>query len=277
MSNLRIVYDNATDRKSSLVASSSAGSLGVNNLLTETKSQVWRSTSTSATLTIEWANAEFVGVVALPFCNFTSTATMRVRGYTGAADSVPVFDTGAKLCCAYTPFGLWGWGSQPLGVNAYSYGGATYAVVWFETTPVEKIVIDIDNTGNSSGYVEASRLVTGAYWSPENNCNYNARITTNDMSKHGRTDSGDLKTDRGAMYKSIALDLSMMPSGDRNRLWDIIRGNGITRPIFFSLSPESDDPSEEQMFQIYGKLSRQLAITYQFINQFNAPLEIEEV
>lgn len=277
MSNLRIVYDNAANRRSSLVASSTAGSLNANNLLSETKSKVWRSTSTSATLTVEWDTAEFVGVVALPFCNFTATATMRVRGYESKTDTEPTFDTSDVLCCAYPPLGLWDWGTMPLGVNSYAYGGGAYAVVWFPITPVEKLAIDITDTANTSGYVEASRLVTGAYWSPENGVNYGARITPADMSKHERTDSGDLKTDRGAMYKALTVDLSMMPAGDRNRLWDIVRGNGMTKPIFFSLRPESDDPAEEQMYQIYGKLSRQSTITYQFINQFNAPLEIEEV
>lgn len=271
-----MVYDNAADR-ATVSVSSAAGSLGAANLLTDTKSEVWRSTSTSATLTINFDEQEIVGVVALAFCSLTSTSTIRVRGYELAGDASPAFDTGSVLACAYAPLALWDWGTEALGVNAYSYGGGTYGVVWFEQMAVEKLVVDIADTANPLGYVEASRLITGSYWSPENNCEYGATVNYADMSKHERTEAGDLRTERGARYKQISINLTFMPAADRARLWDIVRGNGISKPIFFSLTPESDDPVEEQTFQLYGKLSKAAATSYQFINQFSAPLELEEV
>lgn len=75
---LRIVYDNAIDR-STLSASSTAGSLASSNLLTDNKSEVWRSTGTTARLTATWSVAELIACVAMPYCNLSSTATMRVR------------------------------------------------------------------------------------------------------------------------------------------------------------------------------------------------------
>lgn len=78
MSNLRIVHDNAASR-AVLVASSTDGALVAGNLQVDDKSSVWRATGTNARLSATWAAAESIGAVALPFCNLSPTATMRVR------------------------------------------------------------------------------------------------------------------------------------------------------------------------------------------------------
>jgi hypothetical protein len=176
------------------------------------------------------------------------------------------------------PFDVWGWGSEPLGVNAYAYGGAAYGCVWLNTiVAVKKIVIDVDDSSNPLGYIECSRLVTGSYWEPVYNAEYGVEVGAGDLSKHERSDAGDLRTDRGAIYKTMSLDLNYMPAADRNAMWRILRGNGMSRPVYLSLVPQAQDAFEEQMFQIYGKLSRTSAMKYQFMNQYSSTLEIEEI
>ena len=98
MANLRIVYDNAANR-ATVAASTTAGTLTASNLLTDIKSQVWRSIGTSATLTLEWDDAEMVGMVSLPFASLTSEATIQVLGYLYTTDSNPLFDTGEQFAC----------------------------------------------------------------------------------------------------------------------------------------------------------------------------------
>lgn len=277
MANLRIVYDNAVKR-AALTASTEAGNLLVTNLKNDRKQQVWRATTTSATLTATFEDLELLSCVALPFCNLTSTATMRVRGYTNSGDVVPVFDTGTQLSCAYTPFDLWDWGEQPLGVNAFSYGGAAYAVLWFELASARKIVVDIVDVNNGSGYVESSHFVAGAYWSPQLNADYGASISIIERSKHERNASGDLRTDRGTRSRKVTMDLKMMPPNDRSHMWKLLSGNGMVTSMFLSLLPEAiDDPIGEQMYQIYGRLSQQSKIVMQSFQSYNAPIEIEEV
>lgn len=276
MSNMRVVYDNAADR-ATLSASTTAGGLVVGSLLTDIKSEVWRSTAATAQLTVTWPTAEIIGMVALPFCSLSSGALLRVRGYALAADTTPIFDTGSQIAAAPPPFDAWGWGSEPLGVNAYAYGGAAYGIIWFTLSTVQKLVIDLDDSSNSLGYIEASRLVTGSYWEVINNAEYGVELGVGETSKHDRTDAGDLRTDRGVTYKTMSLDLSIMPITDRNNMWRIMRGNGMTRPVYLSLVPETADAFEEQIYQIYGKLSRQSSIRYQFVNQYATKLEIEEI
>jgi hypothetical protein len=275
MPNLRVVYDNAADR-ATVSASSVAGTLAAANLMTNIKSQVWRATDTSATLTLTWPSAEFAGCVALPFCNLGSTATMRVRGYTNVGDATPAFDTGANLACPYAPLGLFGWGTEPLGCNAFAFGGGTYAVSWFEIAAVTKLVIDLDDPASPSGYVEAARLVTGGYWSPANNADWSPKLSVQDSTVNTRNDAGDLVTDRGPQNRTLALSLSWLPPADRDQLMSILRGNGFAAPVFVSLFPQSDDPLQEQQHQIWGKLSDLGSIVNNFLSNYTGTITLQE-
>ena len=275
MPNLRVGYDNAADR-GTLAASSTAGALAAANLRTQMKAQVWRATGTSATLTLTWALPENIACVVLPFCNLTSTATMRVRGYTLAADIDPAFDTGARPACPYAPLGPFGWGTQPPGCNAFAFGGGTYAVAWFGSAAVERLVIDIADPDNATGYVEASRLVAGPYWSPQKNVDWSPKLTVEDSTTNTRNDAGDLITDRGTTYRTLAVSLSWLPPADRDQFMSILRGSGFAQPVFVSLFPESDDPMQEQLYQIWGKLSDLGALVHNYVANYTGTITIQE-
>jgi hypothetical protein len=248
------------------------------NLLTDIKTEVWRSTGTTADLTLTWTSPEFVSMVSVCFTNTTSIGTIRVRGYTNPGDSTALFDTGAQFATPSTLDSNFDWGGTSLGSNGYSYGGAgSYATIWFATASVQKLVITLADPTNTAGFLQASRIVSGYYWSPENNCDYGPEITYGDMSRHERSDAGDLRTDRGPRYKVLTVDVNMMPKADRNKMWRLFGANGMSFPLFFSLVPEDTDTMEEQIYQLYGKISKLNALKYQFINQFNTKLEIEEI
>jgi hypothetical protein len=275
--NLRVVYNNAADR-ATLTASSTAGTCVVTNLQSDFKSEVWRSNTTTETVTMTWAVGEIIGMVALAFCSLSSAATFRIKAYNLSTDSTPAYDA-TKLCCPASMFDAFYWGTEPLGVNAYSYGGATYAVAWIPPNAYQKIELVITDS-NPLGYIEASRLVCGTYWSPTYTAEMGAAVGVVDNSKQERTDAGDLRTDRGTVHKTLNFDLNFLTQQDRNSLYNIIVGNGLFRPLYVSLLPEEtsdQDQIGEQVFQIYGKMSRQGSIKYQFVNQFSTQLELEEL
>ena len=277
MPNLRIIYDNAADR-AMLSASSTAGTMSADRLLTDIKADVWRSAGTSATLTATWTKPEIVAGVFLPFCNLSAQATIRARGYARAGDQLPMFDTGAVEACPAPVLGLWGWGSQPLGSNAYAYGGGTYGRVWIaEPGAVQQLVIDVSDTGNKAGYIEAGRLVCGAYWEPADNADYGAPVRAVDTSKHYRTDAGDLVTDIGTRHRTQSIDLSALNPADRATLWDIMSGNGMARPVLFSLHPNHADARIEQTHQMYAKLADTAAVTTPYFQRYATTLNLEEI
>lgn len=275
MPNLRIVFDNAADR-ATLTASSQAGALGPANLQTEEMSEILRSVGTALTITAEWTNQEIVGLVAPLYSNLSATAMLRVRGYALAADTVPISDV-TGLACAYAPLGLFDWGVLPLGVNAFAYGGAVHARMWFAPTVVRKLVIDIVDVNNLAGYIEVGRLVAGNYWSPRYNAGYGASASQADTSTQYRTAAGRQKVDRGTRFTKLAFELSTLTSSDRAAFWLILRRCGLSRPMFVSLFPESRDPALEQAHQIYGRLSALAAVSIPNYERYASSVDFEEI
>lgn len=276
MPNLRIIYQNVVDG-ATITASTTAGSLGVNNLKTDIKSEVHRSTGTSVTYTVVLPSSQIIGGVALPFCNLTSSATMRVLGYADVAGASLLFDTGAQLACANAPLGSWDWGALPLGVNAFSYGLASYGRIWFAQTAVRKFVVDVADPSNPAGYLDHARMFAGAFWEATYNANYGAKVLPRDTSEHRRSASGDLHTKNGIQYNAISVDLSHMPPDDRLQLWRILRGNGKRKPVFFSLTPQAADTVGDQTTTIWGKLSEMSDIVFSSYNAFDTQITIEEM
>lgn len=268
MATLRVVHDNAA-LSAVISASSTAGSLVAANLQSGMKSIPWRSVGTSATLTLTWTTTKAVACVVLPFSNLSSTATFRARAYTNAGDAAAALDTGTKLAAA-------GFTDVPQGVNSFAYGGGSYGCIWFVPTACKQVVLDIVDTGNALGYIESGSIVAGNYWTTAENAEYGAEITYADRTSNTRADSGDLQSDRGTMNKVLSFSMQFLSVAERNSFWSIMK-RGTSTPIYVSLIPLADDPVEEQIFQVYGKMSNTTKLNYTFLNQFGTSIDIEEL
>lgn len=305
--NLRIIYQNIVDTSTTTITASSTASASTpaSNMKLDSKSLIWRSGSVTtpavnglytakANIVLSMASANIGGII-LPFCNLSSVATIRVRGYTGTvptlsgtvdyptttASGTLKFDSGVVNACSYQVLGLWNWGTTPLGVNSYSYGGGTYARVWIPLAAqatCTSMLIEIIDTQNQNPYIEISRLVIGSYWSPKYNTSYGLSSSTKDLSAHTRTESGDLVTNRGISYRSMNFDLKWLTASDRSEFTRILRGNGLPRPLLISLFPDnSSDWDKEQAHQIYGKLSQLPDLVHPMFEIYSTTIDIEEI
>lgn len=271
---MRVIYDNAADR-ATVSATSQIGDLRVANLLTDIKGDTWRSQGTTATIDAVFPTGEPIGAVVLAFANFTSSATMRVRGYDNT-DSL-IVDTGHRLASGYAPMAGWGWGTMPLGANAYAYGGHVYGISWFRPASLKWIRIDIADTQNPAGYVEVGRLITGMYWEPAYGASYGAELAFEDNSTHVENDAGDTLTRISYRRRRLSFSLDWLTPADRNRVADIFR-QGVARPAFLSLIPESGDPSQEQQYAIYGKRpSGDFSLAHEMRDTWRAQMTIREI
>ena len=281
MSNLRIIHRNELTQNLSLTASTTAGTLAASNLLTDIKSQVWRSTSTTAQLTVTWTNLRTIKAVILAHTNFTNVTTMRVRGYTNTADVVgsatPVFDTTELTCCNVTSGAAMGWDLNIPGVANFGYGGSVYASSFFTGGSVRKLYIEIVDTGNATGYVEVSRLITGDYWEPSYNADWGLKLGYKDDSEHTRSFAGDLMTEIKPRSKTLTFDFGDMIEADRAVLMRIVRSNGLPAPLYISVFPGDTDKNKEQDYQIYGKLDQLSEITLARYASYSSSLTINEV
>lgn len=273
INNLRVIYQNLADI-STVTASTTAGVTLASNLKLDTKSLIWRSTGTSATLTVAFGSSKSVRGVVLPFTNLTSTATINVTTVGGTA-----YTTGAILACPYAQTDDWDSTYLPAGSNSYSYGGGTYARAWF---PVAKtctgVTIVLTDTNNTAGYVEASRLVVGDCWTPVYNTSFGVSFSPKSLSSNNRAESGDLITNRGIQYNTMRFDLSWLTPADRAVFVKILESNGINKPLLISLFPEaSEDYNKEQTFQIFGKLSQLSDVIHPMFEIYSSSIEIEEI
>jgi hypothetical protein len=274
VTNLRIVADNAAER-ATLTASSTAGALVVTNLLAARKSQVWRATSTSATLTLTWTSPEIVSMVAL-LGNFSPTTTIRVRGYSDSAGNTQVLDTGApQLACPAPAVQLRGWPAAK-SASAYAYGGGAIARAWFAETSVQCLKIDLVDTANLQGALEAAWIVAGRYWSPTYTA-ADAPWSLVDGTTDYRTGAGDLLSQVGTINTKVSIDLSLLPSPtDRAMVARMLR-NSRAFPIFLSIYPGSADLELERDNTVYGKRTGDSEIAWQFASTYSTKVEIQSI
>jgi hypothetical protein len=294
--NLRIIYENWVDLlpQGGIVASSTQSGSTTNNLKLDTKSKVWKSGAGTASLKMNLGGKK-VGGVILAFSNLiSSSATIRVVAYPSEpafnGNQLPLppsqaitYNTGLISCCPWNNLALASWGTNPAGSSNYSYGGGTYARVWIPeehiNTPVQWLGIQITDVGNAN--IEVSRLIVGPYWSPRFNTEYGISAGIEDMSEHSRTESGDLITRRGPRYKTLNFGLQYLHQADRKEMTRIFMGNGISKPIFVSIFPDSTgddvDYQREGLHQIYGKMKQIPGISYDYYEMYATSMELEEV
>ena len=273
MSRMRIVADNAASR-ATLAASGATGALVVSNLQIDDKDRLWRAPGTSATLTLTWGAPEVVSCVALPFCNLSPTATIRVRGYSDVAGATQVLDTGAQLACPAPARRPRGW-TAAQAASAYAYGGGATACLWFAETSVRRVVIDLVDLANLQGYIEAACLVVAPYWSPKYNPSRTA-YRNNDTTELYRTDAGGQGAEAGVIHRGLSIDLSMMPPADRSVFADLLR-NSRAYPLLVSLYAGSADLTLERDNLVYGRRVEDSEIALEYAVAYGSTVVLEEI
>lgn len=273
INNLRVIYQNIADI-STITATSTAGVTTTDNLKKDAKALVWRSVGTGAQLTVSFGGTKTIRGVVLPFTNFTAAATLTVTP-TGGTGTASVY----VLACPYKQTDTWDTAYLPQGANSYAYGAGTYARAWFPTAQTcTGVTIAIADDTNPAGYVEASRLIIGDYWSPTYNTSFGLISAPRSLSANSRTESGDLVTNRGIQYNTMSFDLTWLTPEDRVIFTKIIKSNGINKPLLISLFPDaSEDFDKEQTFQIYGKLVGMPDLTHSMYSMYSSKIEIEEI
>jgi hypothetical protein len=271
-SNLRIVADNAADR-ANIQASTTSGALYPSNLQAVRKSQVWRATSTSATITLTWTAPEIVSMVAL-LGNFSPTTTIRTRLYSDAAGNNLISDTGAQLACPAPAVKLRGF-TAAQAASAYAYRGGAIARSWFAEASPQCAKIDIVDTANLQGYIEAAWLVTGQYWTPTYNASAASRSAI-DSTVETLTGAGDSVSQVGTIANKVSIDLAWLAPTDRAIIEDML-DNSRAYPIFISVYPGSSDLKLEAKNTVYGKRTADSEIAWAFASTYTTKVDIQSI
>lgn len=270
MANLRIVYNNYVDLATSITASTTASGFSADNLKSDYKYKVHRSTGTSVTYTINFSGLLAIGGVGLPATNLSPDSTIRVRLYNGVTQ---LADSGTVFACPGQQLQLWNW-AMPLNANAFAFGGASKSVVWFQNqVSCNKIVIDLVDTNNTAGYIDCARVVAGPYWEPKYNASNGVTVNINDTSTTNRNQSGDLLTDRGVVCDQLEFDFSMLEESDKTALLQITRYIGTYKNFLISIFPDGNSVIE-QSHLVYGKRSNN-SVTMELYGFYKSSMSIE--
>lgn len=274
MPNLRLIHDNAADRATSIAASTTSGALVAAYMQTDLKGQAHRSTGTSVTYTLTWTGGVTIGAVALPATNLTSAATIRVRLFSDTACTALLQDSGAITACPGLAAAPWTW-TATYNANAFAYGYLSKAVAWFESqqTGVKGLKIDLADATNPAGYIDCARLIAGPWWAPKWGAEYGCTTLVVDNSTNARTDAGDLPSDRAPMHEELTLHLPALSEAERSQMMQILRSNGVWKPVFVSLMPRAGT-AVEQDHMVYGK-RKNTPMDLPYFNQFSHSIEIE--
>lgn len=294
--NLRVIYNNLIDLPDTAITANSQGTISTSNLKSDTKSVVWRSQSSSkAALIVDWGTTpQNIDGLIFAFTNIlSSAATIKIRAYNSApslsGDSITginaLYDTGDQPCCPWNNLNLPAWGTNPVGSSNYSYGGGTYCRLWLNSTQraiaSRYLAIELTDPYSGRGNIEISRMIAGTYWSPTYNTGYGIEAGIKDLSEHTRTEGGDLVTRRGPRLRTLNFDMQWMASSDRKEVTKILLGNGMSKPVFVSIFPDStgtdEDYQRESLHQIYGKLMTVPGVSYTSYDIYSTRMELEEV
>lgn len=277
MGSLRIVADNAVER-CTIAASTTSGLLAASNLQVDDKSTVWRATGTSATLTGTTTVTEFASCFALLFSNMSPTATIRVRLYSDTAGTTLVLDTNTlqpgALACPWPARVPRGW-TAAQAASAYFNGGGAHGIIYFASTGFKKYVVDLVDTNNVQGYIEAARALIGTWWAPANNASA-APLEIIDTTTTYRNGAGGQMADAGTIYDKLSIDLDNMPAADRVTIVGMLT-NSRAYPILLDMFPDSTDLALRRDNLIYGRRAADSNVAIQYAVAYGTSLAVEEI
>lgn len=258
--NIRLLTPNLSDDCTLTVSPAAVATLPVTYLQDQTRARMWRSTSTAdQTIYGDWATPQTISGMVLSRTNLTTSATLRLRLYSGAAQ------TGSLLydSTAITKAGDLSWGYRDF-------------PMWFTATAsVRSFSLVVSDSSNASGYVQASRLVIGAYFEPTYNISFGISLEWAESSKQERTDGGTLRTDGKLPYRIWRFKFGWLNESERASLLEVVRNIGLREDFYVSVF-YTDGGVKERDYAGVVKITSMPKIIHDRVGNFATDLVLEE-
>ena len=223
-----------------------------------------------------WGAQLEAGPAATSYYPTAGAAATRPLGYVDGWQSYTL-NTGAQLACPAPAVKLRRFTAAE-SANAYAFGGGADARLWL-SAPVQAygMALDIVDTANLLGFIEAAFWYAGPVWEAQLNVDYGASSQPIDMSVSDRNDAGDLITDLGPRARQLNLPMSKLAPADQNALWDLLTSSGTGHAMFISVFPGHTDLALERRMQLLGKLVETPAMSLPYFNIGSATLQVASV
>lgn len=268
MAKLSIIYNNVADR-ASITANTTATGFSTDSLKNDQKTSVHRTTGNTAVYTLTWDSAQAINAIALPATNLQAGATINIKLYSNADDTVAVYNSGDLQACKDRVVELYNKTSTP-DYTDFGFGAATKTSVWL---PIVVQAKKLEITINSNSPIDCSRIICGKYWRSSRQVNNGIELGFIDASEITTTRSGNTYTDRKPIQETMSFDLEYLNDADRQQLQKLMRSWGSNALIYYCVFPDNTNPEITQSYSIYGRNS-QNSLQYQLFSYYSSSLQL---
>jgi|TARA_B100000315_G_scaffold219431_1_gene221368 hypothetical protein len=242
MGNVLIAAKNLAD-SGTLSGGSWVSSLPLSNLGDRQLTNLARSTNTllaSTQFDVDLGSQKTISLIAVLRHNLSQTGLWRLRIADVSGFATTVFDSGWQdIWPEVTPFGqeLWGefiWGGKLDADEAKTYGISAYLVL---TTAVfaRYARIELDDQGNSDGYLQAGRLIVSPAWQPTRNLTYGWEVHHVDESRKVRSRGGQLYVDVAPKRRRLGFVIEHLDEDEMfGRAYELDRDKGVAGDVLAS-------------------------------------------
>lgn len=246
--------------------SASSAALPAANLQDRQITKVWRSTATVAWVQCDFGQARWIELVALIGLAITQLGTWRIRLSDDPTFATAAYDSGAVRAWPIIgghgalPWGVWSWGDL-LGEEDAAYYTITALQLLPEAVVARYLRIDIDDTGNPDGFVQAGRLIAGPAYRPSYNLDYGWEIGFVDESGIDRSRGGQTWVDERPRYRVARFTLSGISEAELYaNVFDYVdRRKGIAGDVLWIPQPHKPELYVHEV--IYGHMRSLSPIT----------------
>lgn len=187
--------------------------------------------------------------------NLEPAATYRLQLFSDMAKTTVVYDSRVAnggvndyYAIQAAMLGELQWGVDPLGAGIFdAFLGHKYSLLYFDRVLAVAGTLTINDTGNSSGYVEFSRLFGGEYiellYNPDS-----AKFSWQEDTTQSRSDGGSLRSDGKITYRTASLAVNWLDPSQRVKVADMSRYAGKRMDFFASTFPNNPIATKERDF-----------------------------
>ena len=284
MANCMLGFPNRADQ-SVLSGGAYFSTLPLQNLQTRVIGEVARTTNTalaSTQFSIDFGRSVKVQVIALRNHNFSIAARYRIVGADVADFSTLLSDSGwADVWPVIYPFGTLEWEDDNWWSGKYTEEErAGYTTELDYLLPTAKLArywrIEIDDVGNTAGYVQMGRLFIGPAWQPKLNMIYGASLGWETKTSVQEAKSGAEYFDIRIPYRVQRFTLDGMRQDEAfTRAFEMQRQAGIHGEILFIQNPHDTIHSLRRRFM--ARLRTLSPIEYPYFHINSAAFELKEL
>lgn len=277
--NLRIASKNHVDDSRCVLSCSASPILPLANLQSTVRGRILRVAAGSGIQIKGTYGGEAVraSMAAIVRHNLEADATWRFQGYSDAAWTTQVVDSGTVAAIDVTALGDLDFGVDALGSGPWdSLVGQKLSRVYIASTVLLSWKITINDPTNSSGVIDVCRAWVAKYFEFDMNPVHGSKVAWKEDSQMWNTDGGTPRVDAGTPYRQLALNLEWMPETDRRDFMDILRRNGMRSDLFVDLMPDGN--AHELVAFCADMLIQQMPdLTFAEFERFSSSIVLREI